>query len=141
MSAWKVEQIRVSGPHGIERKTAHTYGGLGLFNNGQVFGVVWRIIHLNSGHQIAEIRGAMKRLDQMKDLAAEIADAGDWSFDGLQGHKNQFPDAAAKVDEIVRKHLTVVRVPAGTSPDPVAAMAIARLREDETMPPRKDIEP
>lgn len=141
MAAWKQGRFRVSGSGAILTRDGWTYNGLGITQVGSIFAPRWHIIHLNSGHAIARIdKGS---LASMQALAAEIADAGDWSFDGLTGFQNQFPDAAERVHEIVMKHRPDLRRrPTATVPDPVAAHAIAMLREDEQHPALtgKDIE-
>jgi hypothetical protein len=67
----------------------------------------WCLTHLGSGHAVCNIKG---KVAVAFAIAAEIADLGDWSFDGIDGWKNQFPDARTKMDEIVTKYPCVTMV-------------------------------
>lgn len=128
MTAWTRQFVRVSAGNVIENRMGWTYRGIGLVGETSRLGW-WYIVHLNSGHAVARIRGGTEA--QLKDMAADIADAGDWSFEGLDGFRNMFPDAADRVHEIVTRHRPELKRRKSPGPNPVHAKAIALLREDE----------
>lgn len=134
-AAFKAEKVRFASGATIEHEPGWTYNHLGLLRSGPFMAPIWTIVHLNSGHSIGVIKGTTRGLEQMQDMVAEIADAGDWSFDGLDGFRNQFPDAPDRVREIITRHIGSAKVVAtGASPNPVAARTVALLREDELHP-------
>lgn len=61
----------------------------------------WALTHLGSGHRLVFITGAVA---DAFPVATEIAECGDWSFDGLYGWKNMDPELPAKFRAIVAKH-------------------------------------
>lgn len=72
--------------------------GLGFYRN---FMDEWWIVHLNSGHGIINMTGESL---QVLPVASEIAEAADWTFEGLDGWRNRNPDLPAKLNEIARRH-------------------------------------
>jgi hypothetical protein len=60
-------------------------------------------------------------------IASEIADAGDWEFDGLYGWRNRDPELPEKVFAIMAKYPKALYRPDGASSDESAqAIAVAR---------------
>src|SRR4051812_21195230 len=107
----------VTGPR---QTRGYTYRGLGLHivssgyqsKKGRTrVPPMWRLTHLGSGHGITSLRG---ELDTVLPPATEIAEAGDWSFDGLDGWKNQFPDARERMDEVLSRYPVAGRPTTGS---------------------------
>lgn len=103
---WKAETFECAwgtGPHAV---AGYTYRGLGLH-------VVieaspkgrrparWALIHLGTGHSIAYLDGDVATAFP---VGTEIAEAGDWDFLSLQGWKDKFPDARAKLEVVCARH-------------------------------------
>lgn len=101
-SPWVPDKFMIALPWGPEIRKGFTYNGIGvhLVLKGSPKGrrkPRWHISHLGTGHAIAYVEVAAEKLQQ---IVTEIAEAGDWTFDGLDGWKNQFPDAPDKLREI-----------------------------------------
>lgn len=103
---WKPETFEVAMPWGVSAKTGYTYRGLGLW---QVMApspkgrrpAVWSLTHLGSGHMICGLKGDVATAFP---VATEIAEAGDWDFLSLSGWKDRFPDAVARIREILARY-------------------------------------
>lgn len=84
----------------------------------------WGLTHLGSGHTVCMITGHVATAFP---IAFEIAQCGDWDFDGLNGWINRDPELPKKVRSILDKHLKVIKIGAGGSSD-AAARAVAMAR-------------
>lgn len=126
---WEATSFLIALPGGPYVVGGYTYRGLGLH-----LGVPaspkgrrpakWILSHLGSGHSVAHLDGAT---DVVFALAREIADAGDWSFDHLEGWRNHFPDAREKVDAILQRSRAGARTKgAGASEDIARTISLAR---------------
>jgi hypothetical protein len=85
----------------------------------------WRLTHLGSGHAIASIVGTTARTFP---IASEIAECGDWSFEGLEGWKNVEPDLPQKLVDIAERHKKYCKVRAGGGGNAEIARSIAMAR-------------
>jgi hypothetical protein len=108
---WIKETFLIALPNGPTPRSGWTYGGCGVHQSieGSPKGrrpPTFTVTHLGSGHALAHIDAIF---DRTIEIATEIADAGDWSFDGLDGYKNQFPDAPKKVGAIIARHRRIAR--------------------------------
>lgn len=84
----------------------------------------WALTHLGSGHRVAFIRG---RVAVAFPIAAEIAECGDWSFDGLEGWRNVDPELPKRVFAIIERHGRKIWLGGGgCSHDAARAVAMAR---------------
>lgn len=61
------------------------------------------------------------------DIATEIADCGDWDWEGLEGYRNKDPELLERVSGILAKHGKKVHR-FGNVGDPEGARAIAEAR-------------
>ena len=128
---WQPATFHVALPEGARKRAGFTYRGLGLHiaKTASPKGrrpTKWTVTHLGSGHAVVAINAPFERACA---IAAEIAEAGDWSFDGLQGWKNQFPDAKERTREIVAAHdpaAAYFQGAGGSSEDVARAVADAR---------------
>ena len=99
MSNWKPEKITIALFDKAQRRDGFEYLGLGLH---QLIGAwpemnwkpTWGLYHLGSGHVIVSIKAEDA---EVFSIATEIAEAGDWTFDGPDGWRNQFPDIWEKL--------------------------------------------
>lgn len=108
---WKPETFEVAMPYGPSLKAGYTYRGLGLWlvHKPSPKGrrpAVWSLTHLGTGHCIFQLQGGVAKAFP---VAAEIAEAGDWDFLSLQGHKDRFPDAGVRIREILAANPGVLR--------------------------------
>lgn len=106
MAEWKPGKFYIAMPGGPVEKAGYLCNGLGIFqaisaSKGGKRPATWSLTHTGSGHAVCYMSGAK---DIVLQVSALIANSGDWSFDGLEGYKNQFPDAAAKVSAIMAAH-------------------------------------
>lgn len=86
----------------------------------------YALIHLNTGHRICNITAPMRDAFEM---AHDIAQLGDWTFDGLDGWKNMDPELPDKVHAYMAQHPKAMsRSGSGTSSKD-AAMAILDARQ------------
>lgn len=128
--AWPAASFQVAMPQGPVKRDGYAWRGLGLFLAvaGSPKGrrkPKWSLTHLGSGHAIAFIDGDVR---EVFPVATEIALAGDWTFDGLEGWRNQFPDAPAKMAEIAARHKHLTKS-SGAHRNEDVARAVAASRE------------
>lgn len=128
--AWPAANFSIAMPQGPVSRSGYAWRGLGLFmiSSGSPKGKrkpKWSLTHLGSGHAIAFIDGDVR---EAFPVASEIALAGDWTFDGLEGWRNQFPDAPQRVAEIVARHRNVTKSGSGHRNEDVARQ-VAAARE------------
>lgn len=130
MGNWKRESFLVAGPGGTSTCIGFTYNGLGidLRSPGSPKGrrkSIWVITHLGSGHRIGRLVGSNATVFE---IATELAEAGDWSFEGLTGYQNQFPDAPQRWSELCAKYPDSISTGplVGNSEDAARAVAMAR---------------
>jgi hypothetical protein len=95
--SWVAGNIHCAAREGFFIKPGYTYKGLGLrmIQAPSPKGrrpAEWLIIHLGSGHGIAVVAGTVS---DVFPIVHELAEAGDWTFIGLDGWRNQFPEAKA----------------------------------------------
>lgn len=104
--AWPAATFPIATNLGVRMKAGYARKGLGLHRTAHASLKVrsparWTLTHLGSGLRFAVLKGSV---DKVFPIASEIADAGDWTFDGPLGWKNQFPDAAERLWEIIAKY-------------------------------------
>jgi hypothetical protein len=111
------------------KEAGYTYRGLGLYllQRGSPKGrrpPKWCLVHLGSGHTVCYINGHVK--DGFP-LASEIAECGDWTFDGLTGWRNVDPEIPAKFHAIREAHPKAIELSNGGSSEEAArAVVMAR---------------
>lgn len=103
---WPASTFQIASRFGLQNKRGYTYRGLGLFMvmDGSPKGKrkpKWSLTHLGTGHCVAEILGSVV---EVMPPATDLACAGDWTFDGLNGYENQFPDIAERMREWLVKY-------------------------------------
>lgn len=128
---WQKGVFFVAREHQPIQSTGHVYRGLGLtlIQPASPKGrrrPVWNLIHLGSGHLIIRIK---ENVGPAFAIATEIAQAGDWTFDGIHGWKNQFPDVYEKIAVIRDKYPKRFQGGVG-NPSTEAAYAVMMARED-----------
>lgn len=131
--SWKPETVHIATHHGAVPRAGYVYRGLGLW---QMHGqspkgrrpAEWDLLHLNTGLTLARLKGSVA---EVFPIATEVAEAGDWTFDGPYGWKNQFPDASQKVREIIGRHQKRAKVTSGPAVEGTerAARAVLAIRE------------
>lgn len=129
---WQPSHFDLAYPTGPYRVAGYVYNGLGLH---QAIGAspkgkrppTWTLTHLGSGHRVASIKGTVA---DAFPVATEIAEAGDWTFDGLYGWRNQFPDAFERVKEIIARHAKRAKLGArgGACEEVAQQIALARAQ-------------
>ncbi len=62
---------------------------------------MWTLTHLGSGHVVCNIEA---HETEAFSIATEIAECGDWGFDGLKGYLNLDPDLPEKALVVIRRH-------------------------------------
>ena len=128
-SRWTREAFLIANPDGpAAKRQGWTYRGLGLWMMipGSLKGrrkPLWSITHLGSGHLVVAIEAAKETAIA---IATELAEAGDWSFEGLEGWKNQFPEAHQVVLALMTRYKCARRT--GTATCEAAAQQIAAAR-------------
>jgi hypothetical protein len=131
---WVNEEFDVAMIDGPRPTRGFVYRGLGLHlvssgyksrKGRKRIPPMWRLTHLGSGHGVSTLRG---ELVDVLPVATEIAEAGDWTFDGLDGWKNQFPDARERMAEITGRHGKLIRATTGMGHCPEVAQQIAIAR-------------
>ena len=107
---WPAADFEIATPNGPQWRTGYAMAGLGLYmmQGGSPKGrrkPLWSVTHIGTGHFICTLRGDVRTAFP---VATEIAQAGDWTFDGLTGFKNQFPEAPERMREIAAKYPRIV---------------------------------
>src|SRR5262249_9658336 len=84
----------------------------------------WSLTHLGSGRAVCRVEG---KVSVAFAIASEIADCGDWSFDGLNGYINIDRELPEKTKAIMEKYAKAISRGGGQSNETAArAIAIAR---------------
>lgn len=118
MTTWQPAKFLIAMPGGPQERKGYIYRGLGLHGHSTKRSGSWTLTHLGSGHAVCFLAG---NVSTAFPVATEIAEAGDWSFDGLSGWLNQFPDARERLAEIRDRHATVfLRIGGGGGDDGIA---------------------
>lgn len=124
---WKPGVVLRAFPDGPFADNGYVYRGLGLVTAQTTVKKgkpTWWLIHLGSGHALCRIVG---KVAEAFPIATEIAECGEWDWDGLDGWKNRDPEIKDKAVAIMRNHSAcVVRRNAGSNPDVARAVALAR---------------
>jgi len=107
-----------------------TYRGLGMhqIRRHEMFkqAGLWCLAHLNSGHAIVVIAGSVR---EAFDIATDIAECGEWDFNGLNGWENRDPELTVKLKAILDRHPDRVRG-FGSAADHDMARKIGNRRDD-----------
>lgn len=128
---WKSETfsraVRGFGPVTV---SGYTHKGLGLFMAIRASPKgrrppTWHLIHLNSGHSVASIKGFVA---EAFPVAYEIAECADWDFSSLDGWRNQQPDLPGLVNAIIKRHAKRAEIKAGGGSDAEVAAQILMAR-------------
>lgn len=84
----------------------------------------WHLTHLGSGHAVCVIAAHMVKAFG---IATEIAECGDWGWDGLAGYLNRDPDILRRCVDIIERHKNhVLRLGCTASKETAREIAIAR---------------
>lgn len=128
---WDADKFFVAslfeGPH---KEAGYVYRGLGLrmVMRGSPKGrrpPLWALTHLGTGHRICTIRGLAAAAFP---IATEIAECGEWGFDGLKGYINMDPELVIKCKAVIDHYPKIVNYGGGGSSDD-AARAVLYARE------------
>lgn len=113
---------------GYHKVAGYSYRGLGIHMIRSPKGrrpPTWSLCHLGSGHTVCLIDG---RVAVAFAIASEIAECGDWSFDGLKGWINVDPEIPEKCKVIMAKYPKATRRATGGNHSENSARAIALAR-------------
>lgn len=91
---------------------------------------VWGLYHLNTGHLIVSIRGEEQTA---KNIGAEIAGLGDWTFDGLEGWRNVFPEVKERLTELIARFPGIIERKKDASSNEQLAQEVLDWRETENI--------
>jgi hypothetical protein len=124
---WPAGDFLIGMPNGPTSVSGYVYLGLGLHQTyaGSPKGrnkPRWALTHLGSGHLVGTLKGDVRTAFP---VATEIAELGDWTFEGLTGWKNQFPDIQERVAEVQARHSGVFTKSGGRGASEDVARAIA----------------
>ncbi len=131
MTPWKPAKLSIVIFYKVRRREGFKYRGLGLHS---MMKPLWGLYHLGSGHLVCWLVAGDNEACQ---IATEIAESGDWTFDGLDGWKNQFPDSEKKLMEISDRYSGKVRIPQGGGRSEVLALSLLMARENHGIKTRK----
>lgn len=86
-------------------RAGYVYRGLGLVLSvrGSPKGrrkPIWALTHLGSGHALCLIEGDVKTAFP---IASEIAELGDWDWDGFEGYKNRDPELLTRASDVIER--------------------------------------
>lgn len=82
---------------------------------------LWVLTHLQSGHAICF---AVATIGIALEAAAEVAEATDWSFDGVAGWRNRDPDLPKKMQALFERHDGVLQATQDNPRSEAAARAV-----------------
>lgn len=85
---------------------------------------LWSLTHLNSGHRVAGVEGSDATVFK---AALAVAELGDWDFDAVDGWRNMDPELPARLGQLAKSWLGVLRFGAGPQ-DRAQASAISTGR-------------
>lgn len=128
--SWEPEVYKIAsfaGPHPV---AGYVYRGLGLHIRVSASPKgrkppTWTLTHLNTGHSICNLTG---KVADVFPVAAEVAECGDWTFEGLHGWKNMDPELGFRTKAIAEKHPGVCAYRHGVTSDEKIAREIAAER-------------
>lgn len=128
--AWQPATFLIADFDGPSSRAGYVYRGLALHIvvKGSPKGrrpPTWALTHLGSGHRIGLIDG---RVGDAFPIATDIAECGDWTFDGLNGWKNLEPELPQKLVNIAEGHKKRCRLTAGAGGSAEIARSIAMSR-------------
>lgn len=98
--SWQPEDFLIATAGEPFPVVGYVYRGLGL-HKPSPRRKNWSLTHLGTGHQIATITG---KVADVFPVASEIAECGDWDFDGLKGYVNRDPEIGKRLHEIIARH-------------------------------------
>lgn len=124
MSEWVRCRFLIALPEGPAERDGYSYRWLGLHQvrppSPKGRRPPWfSLTHIGSGHRVCLINA---RLDAAKMIATEIAECGEWAFDGVDGWKNIDPSLRDKCIALFEKFGKAVEfLGAGGNRDPRSA--------------------
>lgn len=103
---WKPGKFLTAQFYGVEEASGYLYKGLGMRKaiSASPKGrrpPLWSLTHCGSGHRVMFIKAHDAEAFV---IATEVADLGDWTFDGLEGWRNQFPDVQERIHQMRSKY-------------------------------------
>jgi hypothetical protein len=119
--------LRATFFEGTIETSGYLYRGLRLFmvHRGSPKGrrpPTWSLIHLNSGHEVARIKGSVAEVFQ---IASEIAECVDWNFNGVDGWRNEQPDLPKLLRAVAARNPERIEIIGGTPNREIASQISA----------------
>lgn len=118
--SWEPRDFLIATAAGPYEVYGYTYRGIGLHIAKRGLVATWSITHLGSGHCIGHVTGKVAKVFP---IATEIAEVGDWDFDGLEGYRNSDPQIKERAAAIIAKH-RVKRIPGEESAEVARSIAL-----------------
>lgn len=127
---WQPADVLRAMSYGVVTSPGYTCRGLGLVMISRASPKgrrppCWIVIHLGSGHSVAEISGTIATAFP---IASELAECGDWDFEGLDGWRNHDPDLPQKLVDFCARHPKHAKPRAGGGGHSDVARQIAMAR-------------
>lgn len=118
---------RALGGYGATDAAGYVYRGLGMVIVVRASPKghrppTWALVHLNSGHKVASIKGFVA---DAFPIASEIAECADWDFNGLDGWRNQTPELPQLVRAIIERNSKRAEFRSGGGDQEIAAQISA----------------
>lgn len=125
---WAKQNFLVARMFGAETVSGFVYAGLGMHKaiRGSPKGrrpPTWMLTHLGSGHVIARISAHMA---EAFEIATQIAEVGDWDWDGLEGYRNKDPEIKYKLLAMTLPKSCQIRLSGAGNEDAAREIAMAR---------------
>jgi hypothetical protein len=127
---WPAGKFEIATPYGPQVKSGYVWKGLGLWllDAGSPKGrrkPRWNLTHIGTGHLVGNLVGDVRTAFP---VATDVADAGDWTFDGPGGWQNQFPDVKERMSELLARYPTIFSRGGNSGQDHEQARDIAMRR-------------
>lgn len=101
---WEPENFLIAEPSGPREVAGYVFRSLGLHLAVKGRGrraPEWSLTHLGTGHRLCVIKG---KVAVAFPIATEIAECGDWDWDGFLGYRNRDPELPLRFAAIVSGH-------------------------------------
>jgi hypothetical protein len=84
----------------------------------------WTLYHVGSGHVVCNVEAPAETAML---IATEVAEVGDWSFEGLLGYVNVDPEIRERTLDVLSRYPKAIKR-GGGCPNETAARAVAMAR-------------
>lgn len=106
----------------VRKKQGRSYNGLGIVNVMEAVPefhspAATMVFHLGTGHGLCILQGDSQ---ETTEVATQLAELGDWTFDTLAGWRNRFPDVGEKLRAVRDRHPEVLRPLTGEQDEELA---------------------